>query len=437
MFDFAALITHPQWLLTPQGRLAGKEFLQQVGRWSQALPAHPNVILLCKQHHNFITLFLAAQFRGQTVLLPSTHSTGAVEVVEREFPNSYRVDDEFCNALDFNIKANRTSQHDNKHSNFNIADDHVAAVVFTSGSTGSPVPHKKTWSSLVRGAELAQKRFGYHPNHTIVATVPAQHMYGLESCVMIPIVCGTRVFSERPFYPEDVRRVLESSPAPRILITTPIHLRACVESKLTWPETEFVISATAPLAKQVVSQAERAFKTTLFEIYGCTEAGSLASRQPSSAEAWRLYDEFLLEQDGSQTVVSAPHLTDSVVLSDLIELLADGTFLLRGRHADMVNIAGKRASLGDLNFKLREIPGVVDGVFVAPDEAEGVQPRLTALVVAPTLTDSEILASLAAQIDPAFMPRPLYRVASIPQNEIGKIPRKRLLALLKGQERTE
>lgn len=435
MFDFAALKSNSRWLLLPQGAVAGIDFLQQVLRWSRALPSQPNVVLLCKQHNNFITSFLAAQFRGQTVLLPSTHSTGAVEAVQREFPNSYCIDDEFCCSLDSSSKAIGSPHPSKDESSFNVRGDHVAALVFTSGSTGRPVPHEKTWSSLVRGAQLAQKRFGYSPEHTIIATVPAQHMYGLETCIMVPIVCGTRVFSGRPFFPEDIRRAMVSSPTPRILVTTPVHLRACVESNLPWPDTDFVISATAPISKQLVSQTEIAFNSKLFEIYGCTEAGSLASRQPAQADAWQLYDEFSLVQNGQQAIVSAPHISNDVVLSDLIDKQTDQTFLLRGRHSDMVNIAGKRASLGDLNLKLREIPGVIDGVFVVPDETEGMQPRLTALVVAPTLTEAEIMACLASQIDPAFMPRPLYRVDSLPQNELGKIPRKLLLALLERLER--
>lgn len=428
MFNFAALRLNPHWLLTRDCTISGLDFLQQASEWATKLPSLRFVVLLCEQHRNFITAFLAAQIRGQTVLLPTSRSPGAVKAAEQEYPDSYRMDDDFC------AKLGKTGLNSGPN-DIAIPDDHVAALVFTSGSTGQPTPHAKTWSSLVRGAELAQKRFGFNANQTIIATVPPQHMYGMETTIMVPLVCGTRVFSDRPFFPEDVRSALSSCPIPRILVTTPVHLRACTESNLTWPQTELIISATAPISTQQVARAERAFNTRLYEIYGCTEAGSLASRQPALGEAWRLYDDFSVTQERSQAIVSAPHLSDEVPLSDVIEVLDDGTFLLRGRHADMVNIAGKRASLSDLNIKLREIPGVIDGVFVAPPESEGVQARLTALVVAPDVTESQIMAQLAAQIDPAFMPRPLYRVDSLPHNEVGKIPRKLLLALLKRLER--
>jgi acyl-coenzyme A synthetase/AMP-(fatty) acid ligase len=57
--------------------------------------------------------------------------------------------------------------------------------------------------------------------------------------------------------------------------------------------------------------------------------------------------------------------------------------------------------------------------------------RVAALVVAPSLTPKQILEELAASVDPAFLPRPLVVVERLPRNEVGKLPRERLLAALK------
>jgi len=118
-------------------------------------------------------------------------------------------------------------------------------------------------------------------------------------------------------------------------------------------------------------------------------------------------------------------------LQDIVELLPERRFRLRGRNADLIEIAGKRASLGDLTRRLLSIPGVEDGaVFQSADDVAGVQ-RIAALVVAPTLTETQILAQLRDAIDPAFLPRPLRRVAKLPRNETGKLPRTALLAALR------
>jgi acyl-coenzyme A synthetase/AMP-(fatty) acid ligase len=135
--------------------------------------------------------------------------------------------------------------------------------------------------------------------------------------------------------------------------------------------------------------------------------------------------------DGERATVSGGHVECATPLQDIIEVRPDGRhFLLHGRSADMVNIAGKRNSLGYLNHQLTSIPGVTDGVFFLPEEAEpdGVT-RLTALAVAPGLTVAQLSAALRERIDAAFMPRPLYLVEALPRQLTGKLPRAALLAL--------
>jgi acyl-coenzyme A synthetase/AMP-(fatty) acid ligase len=79
---------------------------------------------------------------------------------------------------------------------------------------------------------------------------------------------------------------------------------------------------------------------------------------------------------------------------------------------------------------LNSIPGVRDGAFVVPEEGDGAVRRLAAFAVAPGLSSEFIVAVLRQRIDPAFLPRPLYIVESLPRNETGKLPRARLDELL-------
>lgn len=117
-------------------------------------------------------------------------------------------------------------------------------------------------------------------------------------------------------------------------------------------------------------------------------------------------------------------------LQDLVELLPQRGFRLCGRNTDLLEIAGKRASLGDLTRRLLALPGVQDGVVFQLDADRAGVRRLAALVVAPQRSEAELLAALRLAIDPAFLPRPLRRVAALPRNETGKLPRAALLGLL-------
>jgi acyl-coenzyme A synthetase/AMP-(fatty) acid ligase len=138
-----------------------------------------------------------------------------------------------------------------------------------------------------------------------------------------------------------------------------------------------------------------------------------------------------LEQDGDTTHASGGHVEGRVPLGDIIETCADGRFLLHGRHADLINIAGKRTSLAYLNHQLGALPGVIDAAFFLPDAPEGAEAvtRLAAFVVAPTLDARTVMAGLRPRLDAIFLPRPLVLVEALPRNSTGKLTRQALQAL--------
>jgi acyl-coenzyme A synthetase/AMP-(fatty) acid ligase len=191
-----------------------------------------------------------------------------------------------------------------------------------------------------------------------------------------------------------------------------------------------MLSATAPLPAALAAAAEARTGAPLHEIYGSTESGQLASRRTTAGSAWALLPGVRLEQEGDATWACDGHVEGRVALSDVIELLPDRHFLLHGRHADLINIAGKRTSLAYLNHQIAAVPGVLDAAFFLPDdEPAGGIARLTAFVVAPTLTSRQLLAALRPRIDAIFLPRPPIFVDALPRNGTGKLPRSALQAL--------
>jgi acyl-coenzyme A synthetase/AMP-(fatty) acid ligase len=215
-----------------------------------------------------------------------------------------------------------------------------------------------------------------------------------------------------------------------MLVTTPFHLATLLASGVGVPAVDRLLSATAPLSAALAADAEARTGAPLNEIYGSTESGQLASRRTTDGTAWTLLPGVRLEQDDDRTWASGDHVEGRVALSDIIELLPARRFLLQGRHADLVNIAGKRTSLAYLDRQIAAVPGVVDAAFFLPDDAapDGVT-RLTAFVVAPTLTRRQLLAELRQRIDAIFLPRPPIFVDALPRNSTGKLPRSALLAL--------
>ena len=258
---------------------------------------------------------------------------------------------------------------------------------------------------------------------TLLGTVPAQHMYGFESTALIAMQAGVILHAAKPFFPADISALLHEIPGPRALVTTPVHLRALITSNASVPLLELIVCATAPLARELAVQAEELFGAPLHEIYGFTEAGQIASRRTAVTDEWRTFDGLALHQKGENTYVSGGHVAGELTLNDITELHSDTTFLLHGRTADLINIAGKRTSLASLNHHLNSIDGVQDGVFFMQEEKAGETSRLTAFVVAADLSSGEILSALRQRIDAIFLPRPLHKVDALPRNSTGKLSR--------------
>ncbi len=122
---------------------------------------------------------------------------------------------------------------------------------------------------------------------SLVATVPPQHMYGFESSVLLALHGGAVLDASRPFFPADIAAALRRVPAPRMLVTTPFHLRTVLDAKLALPPLTLVLCATAPLAPQLAAEAEARLGAPLLEIYGCTEAGQVASRRTTAGPSGR------------------------------------------------------------------------------------------------------------------------------------------------------
>ncbi|AIO24740.1 acyl-CoA synthetase family protein [Burkholderia cepacia] len=429
-----------------------RTFVADVARVAAALPAGAHVFNVCRDRYRFAVSLCAALVAGKVSLLPSTHTPEMVRQLASFAPDAFCLHD----APDCTIDLPRFAYPDAAPGA--LADDapfavpqidaaRIMAYVFTSGSTGAPVPHRKTWGFLVGCVRAAADRLGLLDGHaaTLIGTVPAQHMYGFESTVLLALIGGLAFSNRQPFYPVDIRDELDTIPQPRVLVTSPIHLRALLAAGHALPRAALVLSATAPLSEKLACEAEAALDAPLVEIYGSTETGQIATRRTSQGAAWELFPDIRLDaraepdDDSGPTVwVSGGHVEAPVPMGDALELLGDGRFLLHGRKADLVNIAGKRTSLAYLNHQLNAIPQVLDGVFFMPDEAAAahddtrLEPvtRLVALVVAPTLTAAGLQRALRERIDPAFMPRPLVFVDALPRNETGKLPRDVLAALV-------
>ncbi|SHM49372.1 AMP-binding protein [Rhizobacter sp. OV335] len=419
--------------------ISRRQYLADVDALARQLPDGDAVLAVCNDRYRFALSLGAAMQRGQFNLMPPNHTPDMVERLLGLFPRTHGLLEAGAGphalpSLRFDdITPGRADTITDTPC---FAPDTVVAQVLTSGSTGQPTRHAKRWDLLVENIRAEAARIARHLGRdslagvSLLGTVPPHHMYGFESTVLLAMLGGASFAAEKPLLPADIAAVLAQLPRPRVLVTTPFHLKTLLDAGVALPPLDLVLSATAPLSPQMAARAEAAWQAPLVEIYGCTEAGQVATRRTTDGAEWLTYDGVRLRGDGGESIVSGGHVPEPVLLADVLEVLSPTRFRLLGRSNDLINVAGKRSSLSHLNFQLNSIDGVRDGAFWLPpaDSVEGIA-RTVAFVVTGTLTREALLAALRLRLDPVLLPRRIVLLPALPRDATGKLPAQRLAAL--------
>jgi acyl-CoA synthetase (AMP-forming)/AMP-acid ligase II len=429
--------------ITSTGEITRQKLLADAVSISEKLPEKSYAVNLCQNRYFFIVAYLAVAIRNQVSLLPPNQSPRTIKNLLSVYPNSYCITDELdykaeahgiglssgalqINEQDYFLMPEEITESDSGI--LPIIDiNRTISISFTSGSTGKPKAIEKNWREFQASAELALKQFNLSgQTATLVSTVPAQHMYGLETSLFWPLFSGLSIHDSRPFYPEDIGKNLKSLDSPGILVSTPTHLKACTKIKSLWPDLDMLLSSTAPLSPALAQQIETTFNAPLYELFGSTETLSFASRRAVKSPEWQTYQGIRLWKQKNGFVVGGGHLLQPVRLDDSLLLYDEQTFSVQGRSDDLIKIAGKRASLAELNLILNHINGIDDGIFIRFRNE-----RLSAIVVS-DLPKKTILAELKQSIDAVFLPRMIFYVPVVPRNMTGKIDKTELQDLIQG-----
>jgi len=418
-------------------------FLGQAQALAQLLPATGQPVNLCQDRYRFALGFAAALLRGQTSLMPpnalpeTLQALGAAGAQAGAVGAPYALVDDAT--LDVGPLARVVVEPDASApalSTVPLVPAELEAVrLLTSGSTGVPQAHGKRWGALMLNIAAEAERLAALCGQTslsgmtLLGTVPAQHSYGLESTVLLALQGGACFDASRPFYPADIAAALAAAPTPRALVTTPFHLKTLLLAGVPLPPVALMLSATAPLSPQLAAQAEAATGGILVEIYGCTEAGQVATRRTTAGGAWQTLGALRLAREASgdgdldhdRFTVQGGHVLEPTPLADVLDLQSATHFHLLGRANDLIHVAGKRSSLAHLNFHLNRIEGVADGAFWMPDEAADGVTRPVAFVVAPGLAARAVIEALREHLEPAFVPRRVVHVSALPRDATGKL----------------
>lgn len=415
------------------GRLITRGNLwSDVREMARLLPDRPYVFNLCENRYLFCLVLLAATSRGQICLLPPSSQMAVIREIFHDYPGAYIAGERTPHLPDLECFTVEAPMTEGIALELRFDWNRLAVIAFTSGSTGKPKPCAHSLATFRISANMAVSSLGFGQQQLLmVSTTPPQHMYGLETSVFWPLFSSLILYDGRPFFPEDIRRVVETAPWPVVLATTPTHLRSLTKASGSWANLVGVLSATDALSEQLAREADSVLGQSPREIYGSTETLSFACREILRESLWQPYaSSRLIQQDAGASYLESPHLQTSVLLQDTFKVEADGRFAVLGRDIDMVKIGGKRASLAELNQRLKDIAGVEDG-FCFVREGGPSEGRLVAVVVS-RLDKQGVLEGLQPYVDNVFLPRKIVFIAAIPRNEAGKLPKAEMEKLLAG-----
>lgn len=306
--------------------------------------------------------------------------------------------------------------------------------LFTSGSSGTPKCIEKTVGLMDREADVTTRLFRSVTEGTVIqSTVDPRHLYGLTFNVWFAMSAGRPMATTRRVYQEQ----LLTLPSPVALITTPTFMRM-LETSLAAPTLPFVLSAGGPLSAEAKATLKAWSPSTIYEIYGSTETGVVASRAHKDSDEtpdWTLIDEGALNETPEGWVLSSPLLTKGMLtLDDRLTMTGERTFRLLGRRDRVVKIGEVRLSLTEVERVVERRLGLViralpieqgERTFIGAVVNEKLSPQWQG-----ALPDRRaVTKALYGVLDPLARPRLWRSVEDWPINAQGKVETQRLLEL--------
>lgn len=335
-----------------------------------------------------------------------------------------------------NSGDNNYSHCNNKSCDHKPQPSDLAAVIFTSGSSGSPLPIHKSFAQLDAELTALETLWGDTVKHcTITGTVSHQHIYGLLFRLLWPVLAG------RPFV-DCARDYSESllSDGQRYkkiaAIMSPAHLSRLPQTlscQALRQQCLAVFSSGAPLSEKAATETHNILQLDAIEVYGSSETGGVAYRQQRQNPLWQPLPAVSIKaaSDSGVLCVKSPHLENAnwFTTADTLDTFSEAGFTLGKRVDRIAKIGGKRISLTDIERNIQQHPLVDQVRVVALDKRGG---RSAALVVLNAEGNNQLIncgkrhintqlsESLHNKVERIALPRYWRYWDSIPCNQQGK-----------------
>jgi len=335
--------------------------------------------------------------------------------------------------------------------------DDLAAILYTSGTTGRSKGAMITHRNLASNARVLHAYWGFGPDDVLVHMLPLFHVHGLFVACHCVLMNGTAMRFHAKF---DARRALSDFARSSVFMGVPtFYTRLIAEAGLdraSCSRMRLFVSGSAPLLAETHAEFEKRTGHRILERYGMTETGMLTSnplageRRPGTVGLPLPGTSVRVVDDGGKPCAAGEigHVQvkgDNVLpgywrmpeknkeeftadgffrTGDVGTFSADGYLSIVGRSKDLIITGGYNVYPKEVELAIDELPAVAESAVVGvphPDFGEAV----TAVVVArPGLaapTEAEVIAWLKSRLANFKVPKRVHVVEELPRNAMGKV----------------
>lgn len=390
-------------------------------------------ICICTEDKGLIAAALLASLDSElTMVLPYAFSEQAIREVQQVVGFKTAVTDQ-PEKLPPGIEAMVPDSNCNVDPVFPriTGPDSVFLKFYTGGSTGEHKIWSKTPRNLFEEAFYLSQRFNVTEDDRILATVPPYHIYGFLFTVLIPFVSSARVVAEICTFPQEIRNALQCHSA-TILVSVPMHYRILRGGEIQGDSLRIAFSSAGKLDKKDGNYFHKKTGVDLFEIYGSTETGGIASRcqaeneipmEPFDVVDWKVVDERLCVRSAFISPEISRDSEGFFMTGDRVKIKSNNTFILLGRVDGIVKVGGKRVDLEEIRNKLKQIQKVAEVIIISVPDARGKENEIWALVQG-SIDKNLFRERVSKVLEPYAIPRRIRIVDEIPVSSTGKYDRK-------------
>jgi len=452
-------------MLTARGVVPGDRVMVQVGKSVTAVSLYLGCLRAGAVYLPLNSAYTAAEvdyFMGDAeptvaVCAPAAQSAFAELAAKHGTAHVLTLDNDGAGSLADAVEAASTI-----HDTVARGADDLAAILYTSGTTGRSKGAMLSHANLATNAVTLHDIWGFVPGDILLHALPIFHVHGLFVALHCALMNGSRIL----FLPKfDLDAVLERLPRATVFMGVPTFYTRLLDAPAFNAEScanmRLFVSGSAPMLADTFDDFKARTGHTILERYGMTEAGMITSN-PYDGDRIAATVGYALpgvqtrvaDDDGKVLAageigvleITGPNVFKGYwrmpektaeefrvggwfITGDMSTMAADGRVAIVGRAKDLVISGGLNVYPKEIESYIDELDGVSESAVIGlahPDFGEAVVAVVTRDDAGPATSEDNIISALEDKLAAFKRPKRVFFLDDLPRNAMGKVQKKQL-----------